>query len=85
MKQKTTRAQSAFTLIEVLVVIVVLVLLAAMALPFFARAKAKSPQASCLNNLHLIGNAYRVWSGDHGERFPSEQFVPNRTWQLDAR
>jgi type II secretory pathway pseudopilin PulG len=85
MKQKATRAVSAFTRIELIVVIVLLIVLAFMLaasllLPFLARAKAKSPRISCLNNLKEIGTAYRLWAGDHGDLVPSQQTVKKGGW-----
>jgi prepilin-type N-terminal cleavage/methylation domain-containing protein len=80
MKQKAMRDVSAFTFIEMLVVIVIIAVVAALLLPHFSRATAKSPRIACVNNLKQIGTAYRVWEGD-GDRFPAQQTVFLGGWR----
>ena len=65
------------TLVEVLVVIAVLVVVAALLLPALAAAKRKHSRIGCVENLKEIGLAYRVWEGDHGDKYPMGVAVTN--------
>lgn len=47
----------AFTLVEIMVVVAVIGLLAAMAIPNFVKARARSQASACINNLRKIDDA----------------------------
>ncbi len=68
--KKNLKQQKAFTLIELLVVIAIIAILAAMLLPALAAAKRKAQRINCVNNLHEITTAFRVWEGDHTDHYP---------------
>ena len=59
-----------FTIIEVLVCVVVLFILAALFLPSIGKQKVKGSRITCVSNLKQIALAFRMWSNDHGEKFP---------------
>lgn len=59
-----------FTLIELLVVISIIAVLASLLLPALARAREKTKQLSCTNNLKQIGQAVVMYQGDWNGYFP---------------
>jgi prepilin-type N-terminal cleavage/methylation domain-containing protein len=56
---KFQRAQyrQGFTLVEIMIVVAIIGLLAAIAIPNFVQARARSQATACINNLRMISNA----------------------------
>ena len=64
------RSRSAgFTLIELLVVIAIIAILAAMLLPVLSKAKKKTQNTTCMNNLRQINMAMLQYETQYG-KFP---------------
>lgn len=57
-------------MVEGLVCAAVLALLVFLILPAGRGSNVTSSRISCVNHLKQIGLAFRMWSNDHGEKFP---------------
>jgi prepilin-type N-terminal cleavage/methylation domain-containing protein len=57
MKLKFGSRQSAFTLVEIMIVVAIIALLAAIAVPGFLRARKRSQASRIINDLRLIDSA----------------------------
>ena len=82
----SNRQTRAFTLIELFVIIVILALLVATLVPAVAASKRKAQRIKCTNNLKHIGLAFRLFSTDHGDKYPdtistNKSVVREYLWQ----
>jgi hypothetical protein len=67
----------ALTLIEVLVIIAILAVFAAMIPCAPTNAKHKAMRIQCVNNLRQMGLSFRIWEGDHADRYPMQASETN--------
>ena len=90
MKRKFhARPGTGFTLIELLVVIAIIAVLAGLLLPALGRAKARSKDLACLNNLKQWATATLMYVNDNDDRLPAEgsptgdETREGRAWYVD--
>jgi prepilin-type N-terminal cleavage/methylation domain-containing protein len=78
-KTPDERGPGGFTLVELLVVISIIAILAAMLLPALSRGKEQARATVCLNHLHQMGIALRMYVNDTGA-YPEAGGPDNLTW-----
>lgn len=71
MKTEPAVRVGAFTFVDLLVILAALVVITFLVLPVIAKRHARSSKISCTNHLKQIGLAYRQWSIDNGDKFPT--------------
>ena len=70
MKSNFQARQTAFTLIETLVVIAIIAILAAILFPVFARARENGRRAACQSNVKQILLGMMQYTQDYDEHLP---------------
>jgi prepilin-type N-terminal cleavage/methylation domain-containing protein len=76
------RADSGFTLVELLVVMAIIILLLAVTLPAVGKAQMAARRAACSSNLRQIGHATLSYAADHEGMLPNTRHVAaaNESW-----
>ncbi len=62
--------RAAFFILDLQILIAIIAILAGLLLPALAKAKARARRISCVNNLKQVGLSFRLFSNDHGDKFP---------------
>ena len=68
MKMNTYRTQSAFTLVEIMIVVAIIGLLAALAVPGFMRARMQSQGRRIINDARQMDAAIDQWALETGAK-----------------
>lgn len=64
---KNKHRKSGFTLVEIMIVVLIIGLLAAIAVPAFGRARARTRINTCINNLRQIESAKEQWAMENNQ------------------
>src|ERR1700722_8908371 len=67
MKTAHASRRAGFTLVEIMIVVAIIGLLAAIAIPNFVHARAKSQATACINNMRQIDSAIQQFSMEAGK------------------
>lgn len=76
-REETVTKQTAFTLIEVLVVIAIIGLLVTILVPSMNKARDYAKRTVCASNLRNIGVGLRSYIGERNDRLPYASFMPS--------
>jgi competence protein ComGC len=75
--RSSNQTDHALTLVEVLAIVAVASLLLCLGVAWLIRARQRSGSICCNCNLKQIGLSFRVWEGDHNDKYPMQTSVTN--------
>lgn len=73
----SNQTNRALTRLEVLAIVAVACLLFCVGVAWLIQARQRSGSICCNCNLKNIGLSFRVWEGDHGDKYPMQTSVTN--------
>lgn len=74
-KNRLIKQETAFTLIELLIVIGIIALLAAILFPVFSRARENARRTSCASNQKQLGLGLIQYSQDYDSHYPQGSYI----------
>jgi len=77
MKTAKTACLAGFTLVEIMIVVSIIGLLAAIAIPSFVHARAKSQATACINNMRQIETAVQEVAIEKGKHVGDSLTYPD--------
>src|SRR5258708_37744685 len=81
------RKSCGFTVVELLLVVAIIAILAALLLESISRGKAQAQRIQCVNNLHQMGIALRMYVDDnrvYPMGVPANENVYGTRWWYDS-
>ena len=72
---KTSRGNSALTLVDVVLSVAVIVFIMFVFLPAFLPRRRGAVGINCISNLKQVDLAFRLWSGDNNDRYPMKYYT----------
>ncbi len=77
MKTTTAACRAGFTLIEIMIVVAIIGLLAAIAIPNFMTARARTQANVCINNLNKLDGAAQQFAMEQGKKIGDDIHFPS--------
>ena len=62
-------------MVEILVVLIAIAVLCLAFYPSYINARNRAQQINCISHLKQIGLGFRLWSVDHGDKYPPQLSV----------
>src|SRR5258708_262509 len=59
-----TSNQTAFTLVEIMIVVAIIGMLATIAIPNYVKSRGKAQEVICISNLRQIDGAIQLWAAE---------------------